>query len=116
MILYLVDELGRMLQPDAHGDALGLYVYARIMQVAVDVAGRMAGRQYHRAVESELCSVGETHCAYALYGVAGYEQARHLGLKVHLAATPYYIITHVFYHPWQLVGAYMGMSIGQDRR
>ena len=42
-------------------------------------------------------------------------EGRHLGLEMHLTTTPLYLKPHVLNDARQLVGADMGMDIGQDR-
>ena len=43
VVLYLVDQLGGMLQSHAHSNALGCYLYMLVMEVAVYVARTVTG-------------------------------------------------------------------------
>ena len=118
MILYLVDELGRMLQAHADGDALGLDGDTGLSQIAIDIAGRMACGQNHRAAILLLLPQTRSLHAYdpspclRLFK----NQARHLRLEMHLTTFINNGIAHVLDDLGQTVGTYMGMGIGKDGR
>ena len=114
MVLNLVDELRGVLQPDAYGNTLCLNLHAVGIQPAIDVARRVAcGKHDGRGAEHARLPV--RLALDALDAVSRYQQRGHLRLEVHLSATAQNGVAHVLNHTRQLVGADVGVCVGEYR-
>ena len=111
-----------MLQTNANRDAFGGNLHFMTEKPLVDVAGGMAGGQDDRTVEflafhmTAFCVVDGLFCLDTFHFTVVDQQAGHLCLKPHLAATVYDGLPHRLYHAGQLVRADMGMGVNQDGR
>ena len=108
---YLINQLLRMLQPDTDGQSLRLDGDAGGVEIAIDIPCGVAGRQDHRAHKG-LAAV----CLHADHLALTQDETIHAGLEMHLSPTTQDLLTHPLDHPWQLIGADMGMGIDQDSR
>ena len=128
MVLYLVDEVGRMLQANTNGQSLRLDVNAALCKVAIDIACRMACSKDDGTVKCGARGMGQGARGYLCFYSHNYSlapcplllapnnQPCHLGLEVHLAATGKDGLAHVLDDTRQAVGTDMRMGIGEDGR
>lgn len=116
VILYLVNQLRRMLKAHTDGDALRLNLYLRLGEIAVDVACGVARGENDRSAEGLLGTRLQVYSLNAHRLVALEQQSGHLGLEVNLAAAAYDGVAHALDNLRQLVGADMRMGVDEDRR
>ena len=90
MILYLVDEFGGVLETYAHGNALGLDVYSRGVEVAVYVACRVTRGKDDGATEGTSVMGLYTHDLALLD-----DEAIHACLKVYLTPATTNRLAHI---------------------
>ena len=76
----------------------------------------MARGKNHRPVEREFAARLQIDGLNSGNRVVADYESRHLGAEVHFATTLKNRVAHVFYHPRQLVSAYVRMGIGKYRR
>ena len=96
MVLYAVDDLRRMLQSHANGNALRLHVDTGTGKVSVNVSRAVPRGQDDRATKLKLLSRHQVDGLYANYPfIPGYRlvdnKAGHLCLEVNLSSTSYYL-------------------------
>ena len=77
-----------MFQSDAHGYAFGLYVHLRLGEIAVDVAGGMAGGENDRTTIGLFRACLQVYGFHSRHRLALDDEPCHLGLEVHLTSTP----------------------------
>ena len=116
VILYLVDELGRMLQSNTYGNTLGFYFNLRRSQIAIDIPGTMTCSKNHRSTIILLCTCCQVNSFNPNHTVTFQDKPSHLGLKMHLTATIDNRIAHILYHARQLICTDMRMGICKDVR
>ena len=109
MILYLVNQHGRVFQTDSYRNSFGFYLYAVIIQPLIYIPCGMPGSQNDRPFES-LSGI----CLYTCDFVFFYDKGVHSCFEVHFTATFYDGIPHVFNHAWQFVRTDVRMGIYQD--
>jgi len=119
MVLYLVNQLRRMLQSHTYGDTLCLNLNLSLCQIPIYIARRVSRSQYNGAIKLVLavrCWVlANSFYTYHLTSITQ-NQTCHARLKVHLSATPYDGVTHSLDNLWQSVCSDMRMSISQNSR
>lgn len=111
VILNLVNQLRRMLQPDSDSQSFRLDLHPVPVQPAIYVACRMSGSQDDRSAE-RLSVVGLN----AHYPVIFNNQPVHACLEMHFSSTVQDGISHVLNDPRKLVGTDMRMCVRQDGR
>ena len=116
VVLYLVDELGRMLQSNTDGNTLGFYFYLRRSQIAIDIPGTMTSCENHRSTIILLSTSDQVDCFNPNHTVTFQDKTSHLGLKMHLTATIDNRIAHILNHARQLICSNMRMGICKDVR
>ena len=116
VVLYLVDELGRMLQSDTDGNTLGFDFNLRRSQIAIDIPGTMTCSKNHRSTIILLCTCCQVNSFNPNHTVTFQDKPSHLGLEMHLTATIDNCIAHILYHARQLICTDMRMGICKDVR
>ena len=109
MILDLVYQLRRMLQPHTDGQSLALDFHPMAIQPAVDVAGGMPRGQNHRPTESPpRVRLNPDHL------VLLDEQSVHAGFEMHLSPAVQNGLAHVLYDSREFVRPDVRMGVLQD--
>ena len=111
VILYLIDDLRRMLQTDTHRNALRLNLYLGRSEIAIHVTGTMTSSQDHRSTIVFLRTRLQVDSLHTYHLVALQDEAGHLGLEMHLTTTLENGIAHILDDTRQLVGTDMRMGI-----
>ena len=116
VILYLINELRRMLQSNTHGNTLRLDFNLRRSQISINITGTMTCRKNHRSTIIFLSTSDQVDCFNPNHMVTFQDKTSHLGLKMHLTATIDNCIAHILNHARQLICANMRMGICKDVR
>ena len=126
VVLYLVDEVGGMLQAYTDGESFCFDVDAALCKVAIDVAGRMACSKDDGTVKCGARGMGQGARGYLCFYSHNYSlapcplllapnnQPCHLRLEVNFATTGKDGLAHVLDDARQAVGADMRMGVGED--
>lgn len=111
MILYLVNQHGRMFQSHADGNPFGFQLYTVGIQPAVHVSGRMS-RSQDNGTEKGLSGLGFN----SLHFLSFNQESFHTGLEVYFSAAGQDGVSHILDDPWQFVGSDVRVCIRQDGR
>ena len=98
-----------MLKTHTHGNAILLDFHARLMEVAVDIAGRMARCKDYRAKEC-LARVA----LYTLHLVVFDDESVNTCFKMYLTARVEYLVAHGLDDVRKAVGTNVWMGIDKD--
>ena len=111
VILDLVDEVRRVLQTHAHGHGFLLDFDACGMEIAIDIAGGVAGGENHGAVP--LAAVGGAH-PFHPPAIGREEEGVDARLKMHFTARLDDLPTHAGDDAREAIGADVGMGVGEN--
>ena len=126
MVLQTVYELRRMLHTHTYGNALSFHYLTciteaedilhagNVRKVSIYITCRMScGKDYGISPEGG-CSLSADafHALHTAFVID--EEARHLGLEMHLTAAAEYLQTHALNDSGQLVRAYVRMNINEN--
>ena len=92
MILYTVNKLLGVLEPDAYRYSLGFHRYPAPLEHGIDIPGRMSGSKKHRAVK--FTAISRNHTAYTTMFVEN--QIGNPGIEMHFSAMIENRIAHCF--------------------
>ena len=109
MILYLVNQHGRVFQTYSYCNSFGFHLYTIVIQPPIHIPCGMSGSQNNRSFES-LSGI----CFYTCDFVFFYNKGIHSCFEMHFTTTFYDGIPHIFNHTRQLVCTDVGMGICQD--
>ena len=114
VILYAVDEFGRMLKSHAYRQTLCLDIYSTLGKITIDITGTMTCGKDDRTTKLPLLATLDTHSLDAHNGVAIKKKTGHACEMMHLATTSQYRVAHVLDDTGKTVGANMGMGIAEN--
>ena len=109
MILYLVNQHGRVFQTYSYRNTFGFHFYTIIIQPLIYIPCGVSGSQNNRSFES-LSGI----CLYTCDFVFFYDKGIHSCFEMHFTSTFYDGIPHVFNHARQLVRTDVRMGIYQN--
>ena len=113
VILYAVDEFGRMLKSHAYRQTLCLDIHSTLGKITIDITRTVTCGKDDGTTKLPLLTALDAHCLDAHNGVAIKKKTGHACEMVHLTATSQYRVAHVLDDTGKTVGANMGMSIAE---